>query len=119
MSEKPIMHGRDHSGGGMDPIQADWVYVGASGAPAFQNSWTNAGGTKVPMRYRFLPQKDFGNQQVGIELQGSVTGGTTGTTVFTLPITLDYDLHLAASDDTGAYVVFTVQQSGDVVFGFV
>lgn len=118
MPEKPLIHGRDHSNG-VDPIQADWIYVGASGAPAFQNSWTNSGGTKVPMRYRYLPEKDMGALQVGIELQGSVTGGTSGTVIFTIPMTLDYDLHLAASDDSGNFVVFTVQQSGDVVYGFV
>lgn len=116
--DKPMTHGRDH-GNGVDPIQADWIYVGDVGAPAFQNSWRNSGGTHVPMRYRYLPTKDMGAGQVGIEIQGSVTGGTSGTTIFKLPVTLDYDLHLAASDDSGSFMVLTVQQSGDVVAGFV
>lgn len=99
---------------------ADWVYVGAGGgAPAFQNGWANSGGSYVPMRYRVLPYKDEASDQPGLEIQGSVTGGTPGTAIFTLPFTVDYDLHLAASDDAGAFVVFTVQQSGDVVDGFV
>lgn len=99
---------------------ADWIYVGSGGgAPAFQNGWVNVGGTKVPMRYRILPYHDTLTGQPGIEIQGSVTGGTPGTTIFTLPFTLDYDLALDANDDTGNFAVFTVLQSGDVVHGFV
>lgn len=118
MAEKPVIHGRDHNNG-MDPIPADWHNVGGSGEPAFQNSWANSGGTKVPMRFRFLPVRDSSSGQPGIEIQGSVTGGTTGSTIFTLPVTLDYDLHLAASDDAGSFLVLTVKQNGDVVAGFV
>ena len=112
-------HGRRHGGAGSDPIIADWVYVDDDGAPAFQNGWGNSGGTYVPMRYRFLPGKDSESDQPSVEIQGSATGGNPGTVIFTLPITLDYDLHLSASSDGGSFVVLTVQQSGDVVYGFV
>lgn len=118
MAEKPVNHGRDHNNGS-DPIPADWHYVGDTGEPAFQNSWANSGGTYAPMRFRYLPTQDSATGAPGIEIQGSVTGGTSGTAIFTLPVTLDYDLHLATSDDTGSFIVLTVQQSGDVIAGFV
>lgn len=119
MDRKYGQHGRRHVGTESDPIITDWHYVGGSGEASFQNGWGNFGGSSVPMRWRFLPSQDPLTAQAAVELQGAVTGGSDATVVFTLPITLDYDLHLAASDSSGSYVVFTVQQSGDVVFGFV
>lgn len=125
---------------GADPTQ--WIYVG-SGAPApdFQNGFDNVGGARVPMRYRFLrPTDPFADPTVNanqIEIQGSVTGGAPGEVIFQLlepfyypddtpapgpfwqPITRDFDVHLAASDDTGGFVVMTVLQTGEVVYGFV
>lgn len=115
--DKPYVHGRDHQWRGADPTPSDWTYVGDTDAPAFQNGWTNVGGTKAPMRFRFLPAKDTDSRLPGIEIQGSPTGGSLGTTIFTLPITYDYDVHLPAVDDFGNPAVFTVKQSGDVVWG--
>jgi hypothetical protein len=91
-----------------------WIYVGDPGAPAFQNSFANSGGGLVPMRFRKL----YG---CGIEIEGSVTGGAVGDVVFTLPAAYapDFELRLAASDDTGGFVVFRVLANGDVIFGVV
>lgn len=117
MPEKPVLHGRDHNNG-MDPIPADWHYVGGSGEPAFQNSWANVGGTKAPLRYRFLAATDSASSAPAVQIQGSVVGGSTGTVIFTLPVTRDYDVHLTACDDNGDLIVVTVKESGDVICGF-
>ncbi len=111
-----LQHGRRHIG--TDPIFTDWFYVGEGDAPAFQNGWDNVGGSEVPMRFRFLPERDGSTDQQGIELQGAVVGGSAAL-IFTLPITLDYDLHLPASDSGGSYIVYTVKQSGEVHLGAV
>lgn len=114
---QPLVHGRDHQWRGADPLPADWIYVGELDAPLFQNGWGNVGGTKAPLRFRYLPSKDHDSQLPGIEIQGSITGGAFGTTIFTLPITYDFDVHLPATDDAGAFEVFTVKQNGDVMWG--
>lgn len=90
-----------------------WRYVGETDEPAFQNGWHNVGGDLVPMRFRLL-------LGCGVEIQGSVTGGATGTVVFTLPdegYRPDYELRLVASDDTGDCLVFRVLTTGNVVAG--
>ena len=114
---QPLIHGDDHNWRGADPIRCEWHYVGDTDEPEFQNGFDNAGGTKSPLRYRFLPAKDTDSQLPGLEIQGSVTGGDIGLTIFTLPITLDYDVHLPASDDIGNFTPITVKQSGDVIWG--
>lgn len=113
----PLIHGTDHQWRGADPIKAEWIYVGDTDAPAFQNGWGNVGGTKAPMRFRWLPARDTDSMLPGVEIQGSVVGGGIGDTIFTLPITYDYDVHLPATDDAGSFEVFTVKQNGDVVWG--
>jgi hypothetical protein len=89
-----------------------WHYVGEVDEPSFQNSWTNAGGTLAPLRFRRLVAG-------GVEIQGSVTGGTPGTLVFTLPTYYrpDHELRLAASDDAGDFLVFRVLADGSVIAG--
>lgn len=114
---QPLIHGRDHQWRGADPLPADWVYVGDTDAPPFQNGWDNVGGTKAPLRYRFWPAKDLDSQLPGLEIQGSVAGGAVGDPIFTLPLTWDYDVHLPATNDAGSFEVFTVKQNGDVVWG--
>jgi hypothetical protein len=54
-----------------------WHLIGAAGEPAFQNSWTNYGGTWGPARF-----KKIGGEVI---LQGLVAGGTNGAVGFTLP----------------------------------
>lgn len=90
-----------------------WVYVGDLYAPEFQNSWANTGGSLAPMRFRAL----LGG---GFEVQGSVVGGSPGTPVFTLPERFwpSAEIRCAASDDTGAFIVFRVTATGDCIFGF-
>lgn len=66
----------------IDSIDADenWHIVGATGEPAFQNSWTNVGGdTIAPTAFR----KDA---EGVVHIIGYVTGGGGATYIFTLPI---------------------------------
>lgn len=74
---RPVIHNRDHRRGGADAINGRWHYVGGTGEPAFQNSWTNTGGTYGALR--------FGKNDDELVIHGNVTGGTSGTVVFTLP----------------------------------
>lgn len=58
-----------------------WHEVGASGEPAFQNSWANVGGSNdETLGYRLE-----GNRK--LHLKGYIDSGTTtdGTVIFTLP----------------------------------
>lgn len=124
---------------GFDPTA--WIYVGSGApAPAFQNGFHNVGGNRVPMRYRFLRPADPDLDTYGttlnpnsIEIQGAVTGGSDGDTIFQLmeprylpdgtpawtDVTRDKDVHLATCDNVGGFVVMTVLQSGEVAYGFV
>lgn len=52
--------------------------VGATGEPAFQNSWVNEGGGYAPATF----YRDPFNR---VHLGGVVQSGTAGTTIFTLP----------------------------------
>ena len=77
------------------------------------------------MRFRLVvgPVSDSGgsldDHQSGLEIQGSVTGGDSGTVVFTLPdgYRPSHELHLPASDDLGGFVVLKVEANGDVSRG--
>jgi hypothetical protein len=115
---------------GVDPNWMNyWVPIG----PPFQNGFANAGGSRVPLRYRLMREYDPGADQQGVEIQGSVTTGALGDTIFTLlqpgyapdgtpawsVFGIDFDLHLPACDDLGSFVPFSVLQSGDVAYGFV
>ncbi len=77
------------------------------------------GGDKAPLRFALCPGKDADTGQPRFEIEGSITGGTTGTVIFTLPFTLDYDIYRATVDSTGATGSVTIQQSGDVIAGYV
>jgi S-layer homology domain len=52
--------------------------VGTAGEPAFQNGWTNTGLGKTTVGF----YKDTANV---VHLKGSMSGGASGTTAFTLP----------------------------------
>mgnify|MGYP003404322954 FL=1 len=55
-----------------------WHYVGEAGEPAFENSWANAS--------TGLPKLAFRIREVGVvDIQGTVDGGASGASVFTLP----------------------------------
>jgi hypothetical protein len=119
---------------GVDPNWANyWTLLG----PAFQNSWTNVGDGEAGMRYRFL--RDFAERGDGapgelsaVELQGSIHNGVPNSTVFALlspawsptglpvwqPYLPDFKLRLAGCDDSGSFLVLTVDTSGAVIHGF-
>lgn len=60
------------------PQNTNWIYVGNTGAPAFQNSWVNFGSPYANASYR----KDTNGI---IYFQGLIKSGTVGTTAFVLP----------------------------------
>jgi hypothetical protein len=121
-----------------DPLA--WIYVG-SGAPAppFENGFFNVGGSRVPLRYRFLREWDPNlnpdtANPLAIQVQGSVSGGATGLSICTLKYprympdgtpawvtaVRDYDVHLTCHDDSGTLIVVTIQGStGKLIQGFV
>ena len=74
-----IQHVTNHRRGGPDAINGRWYYVGETGAPAFENSWSNAGGSLGVLRYALNDDE--------LVITGAVTGGVSGTVVFTLPAT--------------------------------
>lgn len=120
MRDAPVFHGRDHVRS--DPILAEWIEL------TLAAGWSNVGGTRAPSRYRFVPPYDAspvvgdavttppGRHSVEIEL--AITGGTAGTLIATLPFTLPYDISVVGHDDTGAFHVFTVKQSGEIMDGY-
>lgn len=121
----PVYHGTLHAPWGPDPVETEeWHYVGDSGEPAFQNSWANAGDPYAPLRFRLVTGRgastgDIDTRRASLEIQGSVTGGDSGTVVFTLPdgFRPSHELHLPASDDLGGFVVLKVEANGDVSRG--
>lgn len=121
----PSYHGLSHSPIGGDPSRTEvWHYVGETGEPAFQNGWANVGGALAPMRFRLVvgphaTSGDIDTRNASLEIQGSVTGGDSGTVVFTLPAGYwpSHELHLPASDDLGGFVVLKVEANGDVSRG--
>jgi hypothetical protein len=123
---KPDRHGSEHRPGGFDPsYTGPWHYVGALGEPAFQSGWVNVGGGLAALRFRLLvgsPADDgdsIDDRGTSLEIQGSVTGGDSGTVVFTLPegYRPSHELRLPASDDSGGFVVLKVEANGDVSRG--
>lgn len=56
-----------------------WHVVGASGEPAFQNSWVNYGGTFYGASFRRSPDGTH------LNTRGFVKNGTAFTTIYTLP----------------------------------
>lgn len=64
--------------GGVDfALREGWHEVGAVGEPAFVNSWANVGGSAETLAFR----KSNGV----VYFKGTVGGGNSNTTVFTLP----------------------------------
>lgn len=55
-----------------------WHEIGASGEPAFQNSWVNYGGSWATAAF-------FKDRLGVVHLKGLVKNGTVGSTIFTLP----------------------------------
>lgn len=60
-----------------DAEEDGWHYVGEAGEPAFESSWANNGGANL-LAFRI--------REAGVvDVQGIITGGTRGSTIFTLP----------------------------------
>jgi hypothetical protein len=55
-----------------------WHTVNGTGEPAYQNSWVTNVTAAFPMQFRKDP---FGR----VQIRGTVSGGASGTTIFTLP----------------------------------
>lgn len=109
---KPIIHGSDHLVGSADAIlDTRWRAVGASGEPAFENSWANAPGGE-PVEFTLA---------VGgwLRIRGAFTGGADGTTVFTLPESyrppFDTPQDIPMTDPNGIARV-VIQADGQVVY---
>lgn len=77
--------------------------------PSFINSWSDAG-TGRPVAYRLKGDR--------VMLRGAITGGSTGTTAFTLPTgyrPLAGAVLIATVNNAGAYAYITVNGSGGLV----
>ena len=122
-------HGRDHAPDGLDPARAGkWHKVGDPGEPPFLNGWSNAGGSYGPTRFRLVVGA-VGNETVGantrqsLEIVLAVTGGTTGSVIFTLPAGyFDWcngeDVPGSGHDNTGTYRAWRINgATGDVTDG--
>jgi len=63
----------------------NWLNIGATGAPAFQNGWVNFDGGTTPSsnnRTAAFSIDAFGF----VRLRGVVKGGTANSVIFTLPV---------------------------------
>ncbi len=86
-----------------------WTVVGAAGAPAFTNSWVNAGGSDAVAAFR---QMSDGTTQI----KGSIKTGTITTSAFTLPAGYrPSELKRFAVASSGAFGVLLVNTDGTVV----
>ncbi len=84
--------------------------VGATGEPAFANSWVNAGGTDATAA--------FYRHQDEVRLKGTIDTGTIGQTAFTLPVNYRPALNeIFAVVSNGTIGGVTVNSDGTVVPG--
>ena len=89
-----------------------WHYVGATGEPAFQNSWANSPG---------MPALAFRIRETGIvDLQGVLVDGADSTTVFTLPegYRPSQFVMVPAVSVTPSAAYFTIDTDGDVTCSY-
>lgn len=93
----------------------DWHNVDDTDEPAFQGSWANVGSGN--------PRCAFRIREAGVvDIHGTVTGDTDGSTIFTLPegyrpswLTAVFGI---GNDGSGLVpIVLSIQTDGDVVFG--
>jgi hypothetical protein len=98
-------------GAGGSTVLDTWHVVGASGEPAYKNSWgTSGASTNSIAGFRKDP---FGK----VMLRGAVKGGANATVVFTLPVGYrpPKDLGIALSTNNGASTgLCSIQANGDV-----
>ncbi len=94
-----------------DGLIDDWHEVGASGEPAFQNSWVNFDSNSASAAFR----KDG---EGTVHIKGLVKGGTLSNAVFTLPVgyrPLKIAHTPVISSDTAAPARMQVNPDGTVV----
>ena len=102
----------DLTGSAQVNVPEDWHNVGGTGEPAFQNSWnTFSGQMKLSFRLRSGGVVDIAGY--------AVTGGTAGSTVFTLPTGYRPSTQVnfpIVGVSTGTYnaALLTVDTTGDV-----
>jgi len=81
------------------PLPEDWHLVGDPDEPAYTGTWVAVAG--APAGYRISPDGT-------VSLCGTVTTGTYGTSVFTLPVgyrpTVEVELAAVVSSSTSPYV---------------
>ena len=85
-----------------------WRIVGASGQPAFENSWSNYGSGEADAAfYKHIDQ---------VYIKGSVTGGSSATTIFTLPEGYRPAelIRFAVADSTSSRGNVSINTSGEV-----
>lgn len=77
-------------------VDSAWNVIGASGQPAFQNSWANFPTGGWPSMAFFRDSEGW------VHLRGLVTGGVNGTTICTLPVgyrpAFPYNFNIVGSD---------------------
>jgi hypothetical protein len=85
----------------------DFHIVGDTGEPPFENSWTNFGAGRTTAGFYI----DTTNV---VHLKGSITGGASGTTAFTLPAGYRpaATLLLSVTSGSGVIVTATLQSDG-------
>lgn len=93
-------------------LNDDWHYIGATGEPAFQNSWVNNGGSRGDVAFKRTLDKF-------VYFCGAMQGGSDATVAFTLPAgyrpsaTVD-TVALGFSAVVGTSNRVTVSTAGDV-----
>lgn len=88
----------------------NWTTIGEQGAPAFENSWVNYGGTNASAAY----YRDPFNV---VRLKGLVKNGTIGgVPIFTLPVGYRplEDVNMIAMSNGGVGYLFVQASSGEV-----
>ncbi len=82
------------------PAVGPWINVGSAGAPAFENSWADAGaGFPVPS-FRIDRRRNM------VEIRGAVDSGVVSTTIWTMPV------GFRPEDDTASDCVVAHSGSG-------
>lgn len=93
-------------------INSTWHTIGASGEPAFQNSWTL---NTNPVKFK-IDAAGF------VCMEGIATGGNTGTTVFTLPVgyrpSASKRFAPASFGGSSADVTISISTSGNVTISY-
>ena len=82
--------------------------VGSSGQPSFENSWGNYGGSEATAAfYKHIDR---------VYIKGSVTGGSSSTTIFTLPEGYRPSelIRFAIPDSTVSVEVLSIDTNGQV-----